>query len=442
MAKQLTEAENEEYDRLRVKHPSASICMWTLPMLRALDNSEKGWKWFSLKDKICRLQTVCFAFGCVSKNKGSSGSDEVTIEKFKEQYPKNLVSLREELEKNKYEPLPVKRVLIDKPGSKTKRPLGIPTVKQRVVENAIKFAIEPIFEAVFLPCSYGFRPNRGAKDALREVTQLLSEGYKFVVDADIKGYFDTIDHNLMMSFVGELIADTWVLNILKKFLKNDIMENLKRWTPIVGSPQGSVISPLLSNIYLHRLDERMTREGFKIIRYADDFVLMCKTSEEASRGLEIVKEVMSQLKLTLHPEKTRVVEVTQKEGFDFLGYHFTENKRRPRDKTIKGMRAKIEERTPRKAGREIEIIIKELNPVIRGWYNYFKHIRNSKWVFSNLDGYIRRRLRSILAGFQKKKGSHRMSDNYVWKNDFFHSRGLFCLLENHKKKVTLLRGNL
>jgi RNA-directed DNA polymerase len=442
MARQLTEAEQEEYDRLRQKHPSASVCMWSLSMLQKLDNSEKGWKWFSLKDKIWRLNTISFAFGIVRKNKGCSGIDKVTIEKFSEQYPRNLISLSDDLENDRYEPLPVKRVLIDKPGSTAKRPLGIPTVKQRVVENAIKFALEPIFETMFLPCSYGFRPNRGAKDALRVVTQHLNEGYKYVVDADIKGYFDTIDHNLLMSFVEERIADKWVLTMLKKFLGNDIMEEHKRWKPTVGSPQGSVISPLLSNIYLHRLDERMTREGFKIIRYADDFVIMCKTAEEASRSLEIVKEVMSQLKLTLHPEKTKIVEVTQTEGFEFLGYHFTENKRRPRDKTIKAMRDKIKEQTPRKKGKALLSIIKELNPKLRGWYNYFKNIRNAKWVFVSIDSYTRRRLRTILAKHQKKRGSHRMSDNYKWKNDYFHSRGLFSLLAKHEESVALARGDL
>ena len=442
MARQLTEAEREEEGRLRQKHPSASGCVWSLPMLQALDNSEKGWKWYSLKDKICRMTTINQAFSIVRENKGCGGIDNITIEKFSEQFPRNLFSLKEELESDRFEPLPVKRVLIDKPGSTAKRPLGIPTVKQRVVENAIKLAIEPIFEVMFLTCSYGFRPNRGAKDALREVTQYLDEGYKFVVDADIKGYFDTIDHKLLMSFVEERIADKWVLNMLKKFLSNDIMEGHKRWTPIVGSPQGSVISPLLSNIYLHRLDERMMKEGFKIIRYADDFVLMCKTAEEANRGLEIVKEVMTQLKLTLHPEKTKIVEVTESEGFEFLGYLFTINKRRPRDKTIKSLRAKIKERTLRKKGKAIITSIEKLNPVLRGWYNYFKNIRNSKWVFTSLDGFIRRRLRSILARFQKKRGSHRMSDNRTWKNDCFHSRGLFSLLEAHKKSVALARGDL
>lgn len=442
MAKQLTEAEQDEYRELCQKHPSASSCVWSYPMLQALDNSEKGWKWYSLKDKICRMSTIRRAFGVVKENKGCGGIDNITIEKFSEQYPRNLFSLKEELENNRFEPLPVKRVLIDKPGSTAKRPLGIPTVKQRVVENSFKMALEPIFECIFLPCSYGFRPNRGGKDALRVVAQYLGEGYKYVVDADIKGYFDTIDHKILMSFIEERIADKWVLNILKKFLSNDIMEGLNRWTPTVGSPQGSVISPLLSNIYLHRLDERMTKEGFKIIRYADDFVLMCKTAEEASRGLEVVKEVMDQLKLTLHPEKTKIVEVAGENGFEFLGYLFRENARRPRDKAIVGMQAKIKLKTPRRGGKALIRVIEELNPVVRGWYNYFKNVKNSVWVFKKIDGYTRRRLRSILAGFEGKRGSHRMSDNYKWPNDYFHSRGLYSLLVNHEKSVTLARGNL
>ena len=442
MAKQLTEQEQIEADKLYLKYPSASRSVWSYPMLQALENGVKGGKWFSLKDKIHDIKTLLISFNAVAKNKGSCGIDNQTIEMFESNMWENLGNLQQKLANNEYEPIPVKRVYIDKPGSKDKRPLGIPAVSQRVVENAIKQLIEPIFEKDFLECSYGFRPNRGAKGALEVVTKNLAEGYIHIIDADIKGYFDSINHALLMTFVEMRIADGWVLNILKKFLSNDIMDGVKRWTPEMGSPQGSVISPLLSNIYLHRLDTRMIQEGFRIIRYADDFVVMCKSAQEAEKGLAIVKEVMDMLMLKLHPEKTKIVEVKGDNGFEFLGYLFTENRRRPKDKSIKSLRMKIRDKTSRNCGTSLEETIESLNATLRGWYGYFKHIKNASWVFKATDQMIRRRLRSILAKFEKKRGSHRMLDNFKISNDFFHKQGLFSLLEAHNKNVILERGKL
>jgi RNA-directed DNA polymerase len=442
MARQLSEAEEAEKEMLFQKHNSASSCVWTYPMLQALDNGVKGGKWFSLKDKICRVKTILFGYGAVSKNKGSCGIDNETIQMFDKNYKANTESLSRKLEAGEYQPLPVKRVYIDKPGTSEKRPLGIPTVRQRIVENAFKFALEPIFENEFLECSYGFRPEIGAKDALREVTRNLVKGYSVVIDADIKGYFDTINHKLLMSFVEEQIADQWVLNYLKRFLGNKIMDDHKEWTPVKGSPQGSVLSPLLSNIYLHRLDKRMVSEGFKIIRYADDFVVMCKTKSEAEKGLALIHEVMDYLKLTLHPDKTKVVETSEEEGFEFLGYRFTLRGRTPRKKSVSSLKNKIREKTRRSQGKSIKKVIEDLNPTLRGWFNYFKHIKDSKYLFENLDKFIRRRLRSILGKFNKKKGSHRMSDNMRWRNIYFHNRGLFSLQKAHEEGVALARGKL
>lgn len=441
MAKQMTTAETKEYRKLMKLHRSAKMCIWTYPMLRALDNKEKGWKWYTLKDKICKAEVLSYAYLQVEENYGSAGIDKVTIEMYEKDLSENLACLQKQLLENRYEPSPIKRVYIDKPGSKAKRPLGIPTVKQRIVENAIKMGIEPIFENIFLPCNYGFRPNRGNKDALREVSTKLKDGYKFVVDADIKSYFDNINHELLMSFIAEEVADKWVLGMIKKFLKNRVVEGDKEWSSTVGSPQGSVLSPLLSNIYLHRLDERLTREGYELVRYADDFVIMCQTLEEAQRGLEITREVMTKLKLMLHPEKTRIIEVTEKEGFEFLGYLFLLNRRRPKDKALKSLRLKVKQITPRSGGQSLKTVIEDLNPVLRGWYGYFKHVRNSPSTFREMDGYIRRRLRSILAKFHKKCGSHRMMDNYKWINDYFHSQGLFSLQKNYENELALARGD-
>lgn len=442
MTKQLTDAEIKEQMELCSKHRSASSCIWSLNMLRALENGVKGNKWYSLKDKICRETALKYGFYKVLRNDGGRGVDGQTIKMFDQNLEANITSLSHKLENNQYEPKPTKRVYIDKPGSAVKRPLGIPTVVQRTVEATFKFALEPIFEKEFLDCSYGFRPQRSTKDALREVAKMLEEGNKIVIDADIKGYFDTIDHTLLMESIKERIADKWVLSYLKRFLKNDIMENLKTWKPTMGSPQGGVLSPLLSNIYLHKLDKRMTDEGFKMIRYADDFVVMCKTIEEATRGLQVIKEVMADLKLTLHPDKTKIVEVTKEIGFEFLGYLFLENKRRPRNKSLLAFRRKVKEKTPRKLGNSLVKVIGVLKPILTGWYAYFKNVKNSPTIFNSLDGFVRRRLRSILAKFHKKKGSHRNLDNFKYTNKFFQDLGLFSLQKAHEKDVTLAKGNL
>lgn len=442
MTKQLTDEEKKELIELCTKHRTASSCMWSFDMLRALEYGVKGNKWFSLKDKICREIAITQGFYKVFRSDGGSGVDEQTIEMFDKNLEPNINSLARQLRNNQYNPLPTKRVYIDKPGTKEKRALGVPTVKQRTVEATFKLALEPIFEKEFLNCSYGFRPLRNAKDALREVARIFEEGNIFAIDADIKGFFDTINHETLMSFIEERISDSWVLNYIKKFLKNDIMEEGKTWEPTEGSPQGSVLSPLLSNIYLHKLDKRMTEEGFQMIRYADDFVVLCKTAEEADRGLCIIKEVMSYLKLSLHPDKTKVVEVTNEVGFEFLGYLFLKHKRRPKKKSLATFRRKVREETSRKQGKSLEKVIEKLNPILKGWFEYFKNVKNTPCLFDELDGFVRRRLRSILAKFEKKPRSHRFIDNKKWPNKFFLDRGLFNLQNTHEKNVALAKGNL
>ena len=244
--------------------------VWTERMLEALRRGVKGGVWFSLIDKIFRCSTLYAAWSGVERNKGSAGADHQTIEQFGQDLTVNIERLAEELRGGSYRPRPIKRVFIDKPGSKEKRPLGIPCVRDRVVQAAVRMVIEPIFESQFTEHSYGFRPGRGCKDALREVDRLLRAGFTHVVDADIRSYFDSIPHAPLMAEIGRSIADGRVLDLIEAFLRQEILEGLSHWTPEQGSPQGAVISPLLANLYLHSVDVAMAEAGFRMIRYADD----------------------------------------------------------------------------------------------------------------------------------------------------------------------------
>jgi RNA-directed DNA polymerase len=289
--------------------------------------------------------------------------------------------------------------------------------------------IEPIFENEFLPMSYGFRPCKGCKDALREVDGYLKEGYTHVVDADLKGYFDSIPHDLLKARVEEHISDGRLLDILASWLKQDIVKGAERWTPEGGTPQGAVISPLLANLYLHPLDERMTVAGYRMVRYADDFVILCQSAEEAQAGLMEVKTWVEANGLTLHPDKTHVGNcMLEGQGFEFLGYRFEAGKRRVKDKSLKGFKDKIREKTKRSRGDSLTCIIADLTPMIRGWYGYFKHAH--RWIFPMLDGFIRRRLRAILRKQEKRPGFGKcLADHIRWPNAYFAELGLFTMTE-------------
>ncbi len=245
--------------------------VWTERMLAALGNGVKGGKWFSLMDKVCMPRTLTAAWERVAANKGAAGVDRISVERFAVKAEQYLKELSEDLRTKRYRPDAVRRIYIPKGAGQT-RPLGIPTVKDRVVQTALKLVLEPIFEREFLPDSYGFRPGRGCKDALREVDRLLKEGYTWVVDADLKSYFDTIPHDRLMERVKERVSDGKVLDLIQAFLDQDILEEVKRWTPTKGTPQGAVLSPLLSNLYLHPLDVELSDAGYRVIRYADDCV--------------------------------------------------------------------------------------------------------------------------------------------------------------------------
>ncbi len=394
--------------------------VWTAQMLTALEKGVKGGKWFSLIDKVCPERTLRVAFRKVADNKGSAGVDHVTISMFGDRLDDEMTKLSEQLRNGSYRPQAIRRHYIPKPGSQEKRPLGIPTVRDRVVQTALRMVLEPIFEYEFAEHSYGFRPGRGCKDALRRVDELLKAGYTYIVDADLKSYFDTIPHDRLMAQVGQKVSDGRVLNLIEAFLQQGVMDGLQEWTPETGSPQGAVVSPLLSNIYLNPLDHKMAQAGFEMVRYADDFVILCRSPDDAARALAVVQEWTAEAGLTLHPTKTRIVDATT-DSFDFLGYRFSKGKRFPRTKSIQKLKDTIRAKTKRNNGQCLPAIIGSLNPTLRGWFEYFKH--SYKTTFPELDGWIRGRLRSILRKRQKKRGRGRGSDHQRWPNAYFADLG-------------------
>ncbi|HEY2933140.1 MAG TPA: group II intron reverse transcriptase/maturase [Acidobacteriota bacterium] len=310
---------------------------------------------------------------------------------------------------------PVRRQWINKSGSKEKRPLGIPTVRDRIVQTAIRDTVEPIFEQTFAKHSYGFRPKRGCKKALRQVDNLLKRGYTWVVDADIKSYFDSIRHSRLMERVEGKISDGRMLALMAGFLKQGVMEGLKYYEPEEGTPQGAVISPLLANIYLNPLDKEMAEQGVQMVRYADDFVVLCQTEEEATQVLERIQQWMAGNGLKLHPTKTRIIDAG-KDGFEFLGYRFDRGRRWPRKKSFMKFKDSIRGKTKRTNGTSLRDIIAELNQTSRGWFEYFKH--SNRPTFRILDQMIRRRLRTILRKRRGRKGVSRgWQDHQRWTND-------------------------
>jgi len=399
--------------------------VWTERMLTALEVGVKGGIWFSLIDKVYKARNLRAAFAKVKANQGAAGVDHQTIEMFEAILETNLTRVSQQLADGSYRPQAVRRQWIAKPGSSEKRPLGIPTVRNRVVETALCNVLEPIFERDFAEHSYGFRPGRGCKDALRRVDHLLKAGNTWVVDADLQSYFDTIPKQKLLERVAEKVADSRVLELVKAMLQTEVMEGLAHWTPAAGTPQGAVISPLLSNIYLDPLDHEVAGSGYEMVRYADDFVILCRSAAEAGAALEKVQQWTAQAGLRLHPEKTRIVDATQRGGFDFLGYHFERGYRWPRRKSVAKLKATIRNKTRRTHGSSLRIIITTVNQTLMGWFGYFKHSHQT--AFPPLDKWIRMRLRSVLRHRRKRKGRARGTDNVHWPNAFFAAQGLFSL---------------
>jgi RNA-directed DNA polymerase len=399
-------------------------------MLAALGNGVKGGKWFSLIDKVARVQTLEIAWSKVARNKGSAGVDGQSVERFDRRSTQYLRELSQALKSGTYQSQPVKRVHIAKGPGKT-RPLGVPVVKDRIVQTALKMVIEPIFENEFVESSYGFRPGRGSKDALREVDRLIKQGYTHVVDADIASYFDTIDHNRLMDLMQQRISDGRILDLLRKYLDQDVVSGMKRWTPVGGTPQGAVISPLLANLYLHPLDCLMRAKGYRMVRYADDFVVLCPSPEKAQAAFVEIRAWVTENGLTLHPDKTHIGDCTVPgQGFEFLGYRFEAGIRWVRKKSLNAVRERIRSKTKRSCGNSLSQVISSLNPTLRGWYGYFKHAH--PYAFRVVDGFVRRRLRAILRKQQKRPGMGRcQADHKRWPNAFFAGYGLFTMIEAH-----------
>ena len=415
----------------------ASIVVWTDRMLTTLlENKVRGGKWHSLYDKVWNPRNLLVSAEKVVDKHGAGGVDHQTVEKFSERFQEEIDKLQQELKDESYRPLPSRRVGIQKTGSKEIRPLGIPAVRDRVVQTALLNVIAPIFEHTFHDRSFGFRRGRGTRNALQCVEQLLNAGNVFVVDVDLKSYFDTIPKDKLFEIVKTKISDGALLRLIRKYLDQSVMSELATWTPETGVPQGAVLSPLLANAYLNPLDHLMAESGFEMVRYADDMVVLCRTLEEAQQVMQILQDWTTKAGLTLHPIKTRIVDFRVK-SFDFLGYSFRGRFRFPRDKNNKKLKDKIRELTKRNSGNSLESIVNRLNPMLQGWFNYFRHCF---WnIFDDYDSYLRKRLRAIQVK-RHRRNPKRLSRTQRWPNAFFFELGLFSLREAHTRFVQSTQG--
>lgn len=407
----------------------AEPAVWTARMLTALEEGVKGGVWFSLIDKVFAERNLRAAAAKVVANQGAPGIDHVTVEAFAADLDNNVAKLAAALRGGSYEPQAIRRVYIPKPGSNEQRPLGIPTVRDRVVQGAVRHVLEPIFEREFARHSYGFRPQHSCRDALRRVDDLLKQGYVYVVDADLQSYFDTIPHERLQNRLRERIADQRLLRLIATFLKAGLMDGEQEWEAEAGAPQGAVLSPLLSNIYLNPLDHHMAAQGQQMVRYADDLVILCRSQAEAEQALALVRQWCAAEGLQLHPSKTRIVDV-RNEGFDFLGYRFQTTRQGrlehwPRKKSLAKLKDKIRAQTKRTNGHSLATIIAKVNRTLRGWFGYFKH--SYRTTFAGVDGWVRMRLRSILRKRAGRRGRGRGGDHQRWPNSFFAKHGFFSL---------------
>lgn len=413
--------------------------VWTDRMLDALVRGVLGGKWYILMDKVQNPKNLEAAWERVRRNKGAPGADRVSIKMFERQKERNLADLHESLRSGLYRPGVILRKHIPKPGKPGEtRPLGIPGIRDRIVQTALRNVLEPIFEKTFAEHSYGYRPKKGAKDALRRVQGLVNEGYTHVVDADLKAYFDTIPHGPMMEEVKKLVADPKVVTLLEAFLHQPVLDGEERTVPAAGTPQGAVISPLLSNLYLTPFDHLMAQEGFEMVRYADDFVILCRSAAEARRALEVVKRWTAAAGLTLHPEKTRMVSLRNGGHFDFLGYRFHQQGRDVAPKNRTRFRDRVRELTPRNSGVSTQRIVAGLNKMLRGWLEYFKHARATG--LRRFDEFVRQRFRSILWRRSGRQGMATRLANRLWPTSFLARLGLVSVVEARALAIQSVRA--
>jgi len=373
----------------------------------------------SLIDKVYRWENLYKAWRRVRANKGAHGLDRVTIRQFEADWKTHLLGIQRKLMEHRYTPQPVRRVYIPKPSEpKKRRPLGIPTVADRIVGQAILQILDPLFDAQLSERSFGFRKGRKAHHAIATVIQDAQQGYRHVVDADITSFFDRIDHRVVMSRVRARIADGRVLDLIEAFLEAGVSENGAVHVPAEGTPQGGVISPWLSNLVLDELDKALEARGLRHVRYADDFVVLTRTREEAQEALDYVKQVLGTLQLSLHETKTRLSDFN--EGFEFLGYRFRRSRLGIRASSLERFKNRIRSLTRRQQGRNVEAVIADVNAVLRGWSGYFGVAEVSD-VFTGLDAWIRMRIRAFR--FQRRC----RNDNWRLPNKRLAKWGLLSL---------------
>lgn len=404
---------------------------WTEAMREALGkNRGPRRKWFSLIDRMWDPRQLRAGWERLNRRKQGqersrgAGVDGETVEQFAKRAQGEIRRLAEELREGRYRPRPVRRHWISKGRNRKGRPLGLPSTRDKVVQETLKALIEPIFEREFLEGSHGFRPKRSTETACRRLEGYLEEGYDWVVDADVRSCFDEIDHEKLLEEVNRRVADGKILKLIRSFLKAGVMEEMKVRKATTGTPQGGILSPLLANIFLHALDERMEAQGYRWVRYADDFRVLCRSRREAEAALKWIREVLTEMGLHLSQEKTRIVHL--EEGFDFLGWHYRGGQRWPREKSVRRLKTRIRDKTRRKRPGPMEQICQELEPLLRGWYNFYRE-GNSGGTMGQISRWGRRRLRSILHRRRKGRGIGKLHLNARWTKTHFAAWGYFDL---------------